>query len=56
MEYTIDNLPDGTTYERFEGTPEEIAELIRLMERSPGFETEDEYWDYMNETYLDEED
>lgn len=28
MEYTKDTMPDGTVYERYEGTPGEIAELI----------------------------
>ena len=32
MEYTKDTMQDGTTYERYEGTPEEIANLLYLQE------------------------
>lgn len=31
MEYTKDTMQDGTIYERFEGTPEEILQLINRM-------------------------
>lgn len=29
MEYTKDTLPDGTIYERYEGTPEEIISVLK---------------------------
>lgn len=32
MEYTKDTMIDGTVYERFEGTPEEIANLLYLQD------------------------
>ena len=39
MEYTKDTMVDGTVYERFEGTPEEIAELVmRLPQELKGGE------------------
>lgn len=31
MEYNKDTTPDGTVYERHEGTPEEIARLVMLL-------------------------
>lgn len=42
MEYTKDTMPDGTVYERFEGTPEEILEVLNgINEEGKGFEVED---------------
>lgn len=31
MEYTKDTMPDGTIYERYEGTPEEIISVLKYV-------------------------
>ena len=53
MEYTKDTMPDGTVYERFEGTPEAILEVLKgINEEGKGFEVED--WALERENNKDE--